>query len=215
VDRRSFLAASAGLALAGPALAQTAPRDPLASRFGGPFALTDHTGRRVTEKDFLGQFMLVYFGFTRCTDACPIDVPNLVHALEEIAPLDAEVRPIFVTVDPEDTPALLNDYVTAFHPRLVGLTGSEAELAAVARAYKVHRYRVQRQSLVGPRHFAAPPEVVVPVHGGKAHSPGQTFTIDHGTLTYLMGRDGRFLTLVPHGAKPKRIAEILRKYVMA
>jgi protein SCO1 len=214
MERRAFLLGAGGLAFAGPALAQTAPRDPLASRFGGPFALTDHTGRRVTEKDFLGAFMLVYFGFTRCTDACPIDVPNLVHALEEIRPLDTHVRPIFVTVDTDDTPALLSDYVSAFHPRLVGLTGSEAELAAVAKAYRVHRYRVQRQS-GGPRHFAEPPGLAILAHGGKAHSPDQKFTIDHGTLTYLMGRDGKFLTLVPHGAKPARIAEVLRKYVTA
>jgi protein SCO1 len=213
MDRRSVLAGAACLALAGPAFARTA-RDPLAGRFGGPFALTDHTGRRVTERDFLGQFMLVYFGFTRCTDACPVDMPNLVHALEEIAPLDAHVQPVFVTVDPDDTPALLKDYVGALHPRLVGLTGSEAELAAIARAYRVHRYRVQRQS-GRPRHFVEAPAAFLPVHGGKAHSPDQTFTIDHGTLTYLMGRDGKFLTLVPHGAKPARIAEVLRKYVAA
>ncbi len=211
----SGLAASGVAAATIRPMAQTAPRDPLAARFGGPFSLTDHTGKRVTEKDYLGQFMLVYFGFTRCADACPIDVPNLVHALEEIAPLDIHVRPVFVSVDPEDTPEMLAAYVSAFHPRMVGLTGSEAELAAVAKAYRVHRYRVERQSSGGPRHWVEAPGRALPVHGGKPHSERQKFTIDHGTLTYLMGRDGRFLTLVPHGAKPARIAGILRKYVAA
>jgi protein SCO1 len=213
MDRRVVMLGAAGLALAPSALAQTAPRDPLASRFGGPFTLTDHTGRRVTERDFLGQFMLIYFGFTRCTDACPIDMPNLVHALEEIAPLDAQVRPVFVTVDSDDTPALLADYVSSLHPRLVGLTGSEAELAAMARAYRVHRYRVERQSSGGPRHFIETLTRVIPAHGSKPHSRDQKFTINHGTLTYLMGRDGKFLTIVPHASKPARIAEVLRRYV--
>jgi protein SCO1 len=218
MNRRALVVglAVAGLAAhAARAAAQGAPRDPLAARFGGPFSLVDHTGSRVTERDFLGQFMLVYFGFTRCTDACPIDVPNLVHALEEIAPLDQQVRPVFISVDPDDTPQVMNDYVSAFHPRLVGLTGNEAELAAVAKAYRVHRYRVQRQSFGGPRHWIEQPLQTQQAHGGKAHAPGQTFTIDHGTLTYLMGRDGKFLTLIPHGAKPSRIAGILRKYVAA
>jgi protein SCO1 len=219
IDRRALLTGiSAAAALVLPdarASAQGAARDPLAARFGGPFALTDHTGSRVTERDFLGEFMLIYFGFTRCVDACPIDVPNLVHALEEIAPLDRHVRPIFITVDPADTPQALKDYVSAFHPRLVGLTGDEGELAAVAKAYRVHRYKVQRQTSAGPRHWTEPPGLLQRAHGGKAHAPGQTFTIDHGTLTYLMGRDGKFLTLIPHGAKPSRIAGVLRKYVTA
>jgi protein SCO1/2 len=74
---------------------------------------------------------------------------------------------------------------------------------------------VQRQSGGGPRHGAEPPALATTAHGGKPHAPDQTFTIDHGTLTYLMGRDGKFLTLVPHGAKPVRIAGVLRKYVTA
>jgi protein SCO1 len=213
IGRRGFLLGAASFALVGGAAAQRREADPLAGRFGGPFQLTDHTGKRVTERDFLGSFMLVYFGFTRCVDACPIDMPNLVHALEDIAPLDQRVRPVFITVDPDDTPELLSAYVSSLHPRLVGLTGSDAELSAVARAYRVHRYRVERQSRTGPRFWAAPPDRVHEAHGDKPHSPGQRFTINHGTLTYLMGRDGRFLTLVPHGEKPKRIADILRKYV--
>jgi protein SCO1 len=211
-----------------PAFAQT-PADPLANRFGGPFNLTDHTGRAVDEKTYLGKFQLIYFGFTRCTDACPVDVPNLAAALDKIAPHDAEVQPIFVTVDPDDTPARLKDYVGAFHPRLVGLTGSEAQLAAMAKAYRVHRYRVKLQSehkqpsgtgpnpsgpnLSGPRHFVQAPHFTTLAHGDKPHSPGQRMSIDHGTLTYLMGRDGKFLTMVPHGAGSKRIAEVLLKYV--
>jgi cytochrome oxidase Cu insertion factor (SCO1/SenC/PrrC family) len=214
-DGRSIDAAR-GSALITPGAAQQPKADPLASRFGGSFTLTDHTGKRVTDRDYRGQFLVVYFGFTRCTDACPIDVPSIAAALDRISPLDARVQPLFISVDPEDSPELLKTYVETFHPRLVGLTGSEAELAAVAKAYRVHRYRVQRQSSAGgPRHHVQRPEQVTSVHGDKPHSPGQNFTIDHGTLTYLMGPDGQFLTLIPRGAGTDRIAAVLRTYVKA
>ena len=214
VTRRSFLVGIAASALASPVAAQQPKADPLASRFGGPFVLTDHTGKRVTDRDYRGQYLVVYFGFTRCTDACPIDVPNIAAAMDRIAPLDARVQPLFISVDPEDTPERLKDYVEAFHPRLAGLTGSDAELAAVAKAYRVHRYRVQRQSSAGgPRHHVSLPVQTIPVHGGKPHSADQTYTIDHGTLTYVMGPDGQFLTLIPRGAGAEKIATVLRNHV--
>jgi cytochrome oxidase Cu insertion factor (SCO1/SenC/PrrC family) len=211
--RRAVLGGIAATALIKPVAAQSKP-DPLASRFGGPFILTDHKGRRVTDSDYRGQYLVVYFGFTRCTDACPIDVPSIAAAMDRIAPLDARVQPLFISVDPEDTPERLKTYVEAFHPRLVGLTGTDAELAAVAKAYRVHRYRVQRQSSMGgPRHHISLPVQTTPVHGDKPHSPDQNFTIDHGTLTYVMGPDGKFLTLIPRGSGADRIAEVLRNYV--
>jgi protein SCO1 len=214
LTRRVVLGGIAASALVSPAVGQQPKPDPLASRFGGPFALTDHTGKRVTDRDYRGQYLVVYFGFTRCIDACPIDVPAIAAAMDRIAPLDARVQPLFISVDPEDTPELLKTYVEAFHPRLVGLTGSEAELASVAKAYRVHRYRVQRQSSVGgPRHYVPLTVLATPVHGDKPHAPGQTFTIDHGTLTYVMGPDGKFLTLIPRGAGADRIAAVLRSYV--
>jgi cytochrome oxidase Cu insertion factor (SCO1/SenC/PrrC family) len=214
--RRAVLGGIAASALVNPVAAQQPKADPLASRFGGPFALTDHTGKRVTERDYRGQYLVVYFGFTRCTDACPIDVPAIAAAMDRIAPLDAQVQPLFISVDPQDTPEQLKPYVEAFHPRLVGLTGSEAELAAVAKVYRVHRYRVQRQSSAGgPRHHVSLPVQVNPVHGDKPHAPDQSFTIDHGTLTYVMGPDGKFLTLIPRGAGAERIAAVLKNYVKA
>lgn len=222
LDRRSFMGAAASLALTSTALsAQTSKpaSDPLAGRFGGPFALTDHNGQRVTDQTWRGQYMLIYFGFTRCIDACPVDVPNLVQGLDLVAPLDARIQPLFVTVDPADTASELKTYVEAFHPRLIGLTGTEAELAAMAKAYRVHRYRVQMQSdaqqpvTTGPRQSIVLPSPVILAHGEKPHAPGQRFSINHGTLTYLMGPDGGFLTIVPHGSDGQRIAGVLRKYV--
>jgi cytochrome oxidase Cu insertion factor (SCO1/SenC/PrrC family) len=222
LNRRKMIAlAAAGMALpASTAFGQQVKNDPLANRFGGPFTLTDHTGQRVTEKTYRGQYMLIYFGFTQCTDACPVDVPNLVNALDLIKPLDAAVQPLFITVDPTDTAENLKDYVTAFHPRLVGLTGSETELSAVAKTYRVHRFRVKLNSevsspLSGPRHSVPFFTKAMPVHGDSPHVKGQRYSINHGTLTYLMGPDGGFLTIVPHNSKPEKIADVLGKYVRA
>lgn len=178
------------LALAAPAIA-----DPLAGRFGGPFSLTNHDGERVTDADFRGKHMLVYFGFTQCADLCPVDLPTIATALDLLGAQADQLQPLFITVDPQnDTPAVLKDYVGAFHPKLVGLTGTPDEIAAAAKAYRVHRLRIpntpaQRQ------------------HSGHSH------TIDHGSLTYLMGPDGKFLTLIPHGAEAARMAAVIRHYL--
>jgi len=135
--------------------------------------------------------MLVYFGFTRCTDTCPVDLPIIAKALDALGPLAAKVAPLFISVDPvNDSPATMAAYVANFHPRLIGLSGSEAEIAAAARAYKVHRRKLT-----------------------QAHHGHGEFTIDHGSLTYLMGPDGRFLTLLPHNSSTERMAGILRKYI--
>lgn len=228
LDRRAFLPLLAmGLTQAqavvlandpGPAAKAGPAKDPLASRFGGPFALTDHTGHRVSESSWPGQFLLIYFGFTRCTDACPVDLPNLVRGLDLIAPLDARIQPLFVTVDPADTVEELQAYVGAFHPRLVGLTGTEAELAAVAKAYRVHRYRLDLKSEIPalPTGEAGVGRLPIhQVHGTKQENAGQRYSINHGTLTYLMAPGGGFLTLIPHASGGERIAQVLRRYVMA
>lgn len=202
LSRRTLLAIL-GTGVAGSALAQghhghhgppapaSTSHDRLATQFGGPFSLTEHTGRRVTDADYRGRFMLVYFGFTRCTDTCPVDLPIIAQALDKVGPLAEKVAPLFVTVDPaNDTVAVLAEYVAAFHPKLVGLTGSEAEIAAVAKAYKVHRRKLTQH------------------HHGKGE-----YAVDHGSLTYLMGKEGRFVTLLPHNSGAERLAAILTKYL--
>lgn len=178
----------------------TSPADPLAGRFGGPFRLTDHAGRRVRDTDFRGRYMLIYFGFTRCTETCPLDVPVMAAALDALGPRADLIAPLFITIDPEnDTPDVLRAYVEGHHARLIGLTGSEAEIAAVARAYRVHRMRVD-----------------MPAGGAHAthHHHGASWTISHGSLMYLMGPDGGFLTLLPHGTTADRLADVLRARVV-
>lgn len=153
---------------------------------GGPFALTDHTGRRVTEKDFLGRHMLIMFGFTYCPDVCPSGLQVMSAALDQLGAKAERIQPVFVSVDHErDTPDQLALYIKSFHPRLVGLTGSAEEIAVAARAYRVYYKKVvDEKSTAG-------------------------FTYDHSALIYLMGPDGSYLAHFPHAASPDTIASRL------
>ena len=155
---------------------------------GGPFTLTDHTGRRVTEKDFLGHPLLIFFGFTNCPDICPSGLQVMSAALDKLGEKGAKVTPIFITLDAErDTPEKLAAYVKSFHPRLVGLTGSEAELAAAAKAYRVYAQKVSDDA-----------------------TPG-SYTYDHAAIIYLMGADGAFVTHIPHTTNVEQVVSILNK----
>jgi cytochrome oxidase Cu insertion factor (SCO1/SenC/PrrC family) len=125
--------------LAGPALA-----DDVRLRIDRPFTLTDTDGRRVTSADFPGRLLLVYFGYTHCSDQCPTSVSTMVEALEEMGPAARHVQPVFVTVDPErDTGAVLKDYTAAFDERLMGLTGTPEEIRQAADDVGVQYEKVQ------------------------------------------------------------------------
>lgn len=167
---------------------------PLAgARIGGPFTLTNQDGRRVTEKDYAGKYRIVYFGYSYCPDVCPVDLQLLMQGLRlferQDAAAAAKVQPIFITVDPaRDTAAVLKTYVAAFHPRLVGLTGSEEEIAAAAKAYAVY-YR-------------------------KAENAGASeYLMDHSRQTYLMGPDGEPIALLPQDETPQAVAAELARWV--
>ncbi len=137
---------------------------------GGPFSLTDQTGRKVTEKDFLSKYMLVFFGYTYCPDVCPTELQVISAALDSLGSKADGIQPVFITVDPQrDTPEVMKQYVANFHPRLLGLTGSAEEIAAVAKAYRVYYSKVENNS--GP----------------------DAYLMDHSSIVYLMDRDGRFL----------------------
>ncbi len=133
----------------------------------GPFKLTDQNGKTRTDADFRGQYLLVFFGYSNCPDTCPTTLQTLTDALDKLGPAADRVTPIFITIDPErDTVAALKDYAANFHPRLVALTGSPAEIAAVAKEYRVYY--------------------------GKS-GEGPNYAMDHTALIYLMGPDGRYL----------------------
>src|SRR5262249_52294505 len=109
---------------------------------GGPFRLVDQNGRPVDDTQFRGKLKLVYFGYTYCPDVCPTELQTMSQALDALGPAAAQVQPLFITIDPQrDTPEQLKDYMQSFHPSFLGLTGTPAEVDAVARAYRVYYAR--------------------------------------------------------------------------
>ena len=147
------------------------------ARVGGPIALTAGDGRRVSERDFAGKYRIVYFGFTFCPDVCPTDLQAIGAALRRFEAQDparaARVVPLFITVDPaRDTPEVMRRYAANFHPRIIGLTGSEAEIAAVARGYGVYYQR------------------------GEPTADGG-YAVDHSRYTILYAPDRRPIVILP------------------
>lgn len=110
---------------------------------GGPFELIDAaTGRQVSDQAFRGKWLLVFFGYTHCPDVCPTTLSNIAESMAQLGPLAEQIQPLFITVDPErDTRDVLLDYVTAFDPRIIGLSGSAEQIAAAARAYHIYYAR--------------------------------------------------------------------------
>ena len=155
---------------------------------GGPFSLINQHGERMTEKDFSGRFMLIYFGYTYCPDFCPLSLSTMTEALDLLDHGRAEqVTPIFISIDPaRDTVEQLNDYVPNFHPRLIGLTGTDEEVNAAARAYRIYH--------------------AIPPHDDE----DDTYAVDHSTFIYLMAPDGTYRTHFNHNASPEEIAERLK-----
>jgi cytochrome oxidase Cu insertion factor (SCO1/SenC/PrrC family) len=156
---------------------------------GGPFTLTDQTGRKVTEKDFLGKYMLVFFGYTYCPDICPTELQVMSAALDSLGPKADVIQPVFVTVDPQrDTPEVLKQYVGNFHPRLVGLTGTPEEIASVAKTYRVFFNKVE-------------------------DSGADTYLMDHSTIMYLMDPQGRFLKHFTYTTDATALAKALAEAI--
>ena len=160
---------------------------------GGPFQLTDHNARRVTEKTFAGKYMLVYFGYTYCPDVCPTGLTKISNALDILGPAADEIAPIFITIDPaRDTPEQLREYATYFHPRLLGLTGTMEEISAVAGAYRVYFAKVDNKEP------GADPE---------------DYTVDHSAIGYLMGPDGAFRQHFSHDTDAETMAKRIKEIV--
>lgn len=156
---------------------------------GGSFSLTDHTGKAVSDSDFRGRLMLVFFGYGYCPDICPTELQNIAVALDALGQDAAAVQPLFITVDPErDTVEFLADYVANFHPRLLGLTGQKAQTGAAAKAYRVYHARADGQS-------------------------GAGYLVDHSAFTYLMSRDGAYLTMFRAGTDPQAMARTIASYI--
>ena len=160
---------------------------------GGPFALTDQDGRRVTDRDFAGRYRIMYFGFTHCPDVCPTDLAVIGQALRRFEKSDpkraARVVPVFVSVDPErDSPAVLKEYVQSFHPRLVGLTGTPRQLAEMTRRYGAYGAR-------------------------EASAEGGSYNVNHSRLAELIGPQGEPIALLPYEKGAEAVAAELDRWV--
>lgn len=206
IDRGARLLKLAGLlaalllATSGGASAQTESRRSAAELMdavmwnrepiGGAFALTDHAGKVRTDRDFRGKYLLVYFGFTFCPDVCPTDLQAIGLAMDQLGAKADSVQPLFVTLDPaRDTVEQLAQYVPLFHPKLIGLTGSEADIAATAEAYRVYFKRVPFEKNLAD------------------------YTVDHSAFVYLIDPDGKYLGFFPPGTPAERMVEMIKPHL--
>ncbi len=193
-ERRLFLLPFALLASCSPVSSDRAAQPPLAgARMGGAFDLIDQNGRRTTDRDFAGKYRLVYFGYTSCPDVCPTTLQRLMASYRKLEAgrpaLAARLQPIFISVDPaRDTPAVLKSYIAAFHPKLLGLTGSEAAVAAAARNYAVSYRR-------GPV------------------APGGGYAVDHSSQAVLYGPEGEPIAIIADDAGPDAVAADLARWL--
>lgn len=171
---------------------------------GGPFTLVDHTGRTVTEKDFGGRFLLVFYGFSNCPDVCPTTLADIVRALDLLGAEADAVQPLFVSLDPErDTPERLAEYVKAFHPKIIGLTGTAEQIAAITKEYRVFYEQVSAVSYNGRETIDV---------GGKS-ARGDDYLISHQGNTYLMSPESEYLTHFTYGTEPEEMAKSVRKAI--
>ena len=155
---------------------------PAGLALGGPFSLTDQAGKAVTERDYAGGWMLVYFGYSFCPDVCPTELGTMAAALDALGPAGESVVPAFISVDPQrDTPAHLADYVSRFHPRMQGLTGTPEQVAEAARRFRVYYTKVQRPEMTD-------------------------YLMDHSSFIYLVGPDAKVRTLFRPEQSPETIA---------
>ena len=153
---------------------------------GGPFTLTDQSGKQRSDSEFRGKLMIVYFGYSYCPDVCPTDLMAITQALDALGPAAEGIQPVFITIDPERDNKVLAQYVSAFHHSLVGLTGSPEEIRRVANLYKASYAKVRDER-------------------------NGDYTIDHAGVIYLMGRNGEYLGFMPPQTSSGRLTEVLRK----
>ncbi|MEH6629222.1 MAG: SCO family protein [Halopseudomonas aestusnigri] len=153
---------------------------------GGPFNLVDHNGKNVSEKDFQGKYMLIYFGYTYCPDVCPTSLTLLSEAMDIVEAKDPAlaklITPVFITVDPErDTVSAIKDYVENFYPTMVGLTGTTEQVSAAAKVFRVFFQRAEVED-------------------------SNDYLMDHSSITYLIGPDGLYSKHYGHGTGPDVMA---------
>lgn len=189
-----FAGAVAALSLSAcqPKPAEKSPLE--GARIGGSFRLIDQDGKPFSSDSLKGKYRIVYFGYTFCPDACPTDMAVLGKAMRQLDQKDptasAKIQPIFVSVDPaRDTPPVLKQFVAAFYPRLIGLTGTEAQIADVAEKFRIY-YRKQ-----------------------PAPAGASGYLMDHSRVAYLFDPDGKPIELLPVDANAEAVEADLEKWV--
>ncbi len=160
---------------------------------GGPFTLVDHHGKAVTNKDFSGKYMLVYFGYTYCPDVCPTELQIMSDALDQLSEKTLKaITPIFITVDPtRDTVDIMAQYVPAFHENMIGLTGSIEQITNVKKAYRAYGAREQQEEGADP----------------------EAYLVNHTSYIYLMDRQGEYLTHFRSLTDPEVMAKKLEEVI--
>ena len=187
------LALPFALAACGGAGTQPDERAPLeGAKLGGAFTLVDKAGRTVRWSDFAGKYRIVYFGYSFCPDACPLDVQKLMQGFARFAQaqpaLAGQVQPIFITIDPvRDTPQVVGEFAAAFSPRLLGLTGTPAQVDQAAKAFAAY-------------------------YSKGAESAGG-YLMDHSRIAFLMGRQGEPIAMLPIDKTPQDVAAELARWV--
>ena len=165
---------------------------PLApSRVSGKFLLLDHFGEPVTDRSFGDRFQLIYFGYTNCPDVCPSAMVTMNQALAQMGPKAERVQPLMISVDPErDTPAVLREYVSYFHPRLVGLTGTPEMIERVTQNFRIRYEKVRLPD-----------------------DPPGVYRMDHSAGIYFMGPGGRFLVKFAYSATAEQMAQRMLDFI--
>jgi protein SCO1/2 len=168
----------------------TAAQIEVDSNASGPFVLMDQMGEPVTDDDFRGQFMLVFFGYTSCPDVCPTDLQIIAQVMHELGKAGDRLQPIFISVDPvRDTPEVVAEYASHFHPRLIGLTGTRQQTAMAARNYGVISMKIIDEN------------------------DPENYSINHTALTYLLGPDGKFVAAFDHGTDAKTLTSVILRHL--
>ncbi len=181
-------AANRAKAAEAPPLPETAAL-PFPIEIEASFDLVDQSGNRRSEEDFAGKPMLIFFGYASCEAICSVALPRLAGALDILGEKAAALQPIMITVDPvNDTPSALAEAMPKIHPRLLGLTGTEAELAAARAAFQVEAKKLHEM-----------------IDGTPVYS--------HGSFIYLLDGDAKVLTVLPPILGEDRIAELILKYI--
>jgi protein SCO1/2 len=164
----------------------TQVRSSMTGAIGGPFTLVASDGRTVTDQTYRGKWMLIYFGYTSCPDACPTALNDMGVALDRLDSEAASLQPVFITIDPKrDTPEVLAEYLKSFDPHIVALSGTDEQVAAVVKEYRVY--------------------VEVQPGGGK------DYLVNHSSFFYLINPDGKFVNIVHGDVSGEELADKIKQ----